>query len=139
MTGLIALLGRTMLCAIFLLSAVGNKIPKFEEVVGAMEKVGVPNARVALQGAIAFLILGSISVILGMKARLGAFLLLVFLAAATYYFHAFWKEEPGSQAYEMQMIQFMKNLALAGAMVFIIGNGAGPGSVDNRKPVNASF
>jgi len=117
-----------MLTAIFFLSAVGNKIPNFDSVVGYMEKNGVPSPRIALMGAIAFLIVGSISVALGLKARFGASLLLVFLAAATYYFHPFWKFE--GQDAMMQQIQFMKNLGLAGGMVMILGNGPGLMSFD---------
>jgi putative oxidoreductase len=82
-----------------------------------------------LAGAIAFLIVGSVSLGLGLWARIGAGLLLAFLVLATYYFHAFWKFE-GQEA-AMQQIQFMKNLALIGAMVFVIANGAGRFSVDN--------
>ena len=32
-----------------------------------------------------------------------------------------------------EMIQFLKNLALCGTMIFIIANGSGPGSFDQRK------
>src|SRR5689334_2312233 len=126
--GVTTLIGRVMLSTIFFMSAVGNKIPNFDGVAGYMQSAGVPSPRIALMGAIAFLILGSVSVVLGFKARFGATLLLIFLVAATYYFHAFWKLE-GQEA-QMQMIQFMKNLGLAGAMVMIIGNGPGLMSFD---------
>lgn len=126
--GLLALLGRIMIAAIFLMSAVGNKIPKFNDVAGYMAAEGVPQPKILLAGAIAFLILGALSLALGYKARLGAFLLLVFLGAATYYFHDFWKA-PAEQK-QSEMIQFMKNLALMGTMVFIMATGAGPWSLD---------
>src|SRR4029079_552757 len=80
-----------------------------------------------LVGAIAFLIVGSLSVLLGFKARLGAALLLTFLVLATYYFHPFWKLE--GQAQQEQMIQFMKNLSMMGAMLFVMANGSGPMSL----------
>jgi putative oxidoreductase len=134
--GLTSVLGRILLSGIFLLSAIGNKIPNFNDVVGYMEQAGVPAARLMLAGAIAFLIVGSVSVILGLWARMGAGLLLVFLVLATYYFHAFWKLE-GQEA-AMQQIQFMKNLALMGAMVFVVANGPGKFSMDEllaRKSV----
>ena len=127
--GSLSLLGRIMLCAIFVMSAVGNKIPNFKQTVAIMEGEGIPQASYLLIGAIAFLILGSLLVLLGYKARLGALLLLIFLGLATYYFHDFWKlEDP--QARQMEMINFMKNLALAGAMVFIMANGSGYWSLD---------
>ena len=128
--GLLAVLGRLMIAAIFLLSAVGNKIPRFNDVAQLMEQQGVPEPKILLGGAIAFLVLGSISIILGYKARIGAFLLLAFLGAATYYFHDFWRAPPEAQ--QDEMIAFMKNLSLMGTMVFLIANGAGPWSLDNR-------
>jgi putative oxidoreductase len=130
--GIVAVLGRVMLCTIFLLAAVGNKIPHFQDVAGVMAKEGVPAPQFLLVGAIAFLIAGSLSVILGYKARIGAALLLAFLVLATYYFHDFWTiSDP--QAQQEQMIQFMKNLGLMGAMVLVIANGTGPMSLDGRR------
>src|SRR6516165_6189977 len=130
--GIVAVVGRILLCTIFLLSAVGNKIPNFQAVAGAMANEGVPAPQVMLAGAIAFLIAGSLSVILGYKARIGAALLLVFLVLATYYFHDFWTlSDP--QAQQEQMIQFLKNLGLMGAMLLVIANGTGPMSLDGRS------
>lgn len=130
--GIVAVLGRILLCTIFLLSAVGNKIPSFSAVAGLMAKEGVPAPQVMLAGAIVFLIAGSLSVILGYKARIGAALLLAFLVLATYYFHDFWTlSDP--QAKQEQMIQFMKNLGLIGAMLLVIANGSGPMSLDRRN------
>ncbi len=128
--GLLTVIGRLMICTIFFMSAVGNKIPNFAGVAKYMESAGVPAPQLMLVGAIAFLIVGSVSVILGFKARIGAGLLLVFLVLATYYFHAFWKVD--GQEQQMQMIQFLKNLSMAGAMLLVIANGSGPMSLDNK-------
>ena len=130
--GIITVVGRVMLSLIFLMSAAGNKIPNFTEVAGYMSSEGVPAARLMLVGAIAFLIVGSFSVIVGCKARIGASLLLIFLILATYFFHDFWTIEDAT-AQQEQMIQFMKNLALMGAMLLVIANGAGPISLDSRN------
>jgi putative oxidoreductase len=128
--GALSLAGRIMLSTIFLMSAVGKKVPDFNGTAGYMESVGMPAPALMLVGAIVFLIVGSVSVIVGYHARIGAALLLVFLVLATYYFHAFWKLE-GKEAQD-EMIQFMKNLSMAGAMVFIIGNGPGAWSLDQK-------
>ena len=125
--------GRVMLATIFLMSALGNKIPNFSGTVDYMTANGVPAPSIMLAGAIVFLLAGGISVVLGFKARIGASLLAVFLILATYYFHDFWTYAPDSQDFQMQMIQFMKNLGLMGAMLMIVANGPGPGSLDNRK------
>jgi putative oxidoreductase len=129
--GVVAVLGRALLCTIFLLSAVGNKIPNFRAVAGAMAGEGVPAPQVMLVGAIVFLIAGSLSVILGYRARIGAALLLVFLVLVTYYFHDFWTVSDPRVRQE-QVIQFMKNLGLMGAMLLVIANGTGPMSLDGR-------
>lgn len=123
--------GRIMIATIFLMSAVGNKIPNYPGVVKYMESEGVPAPQVLLAGAIAFLIAGSLSIITGFKARFGAGLLAVFLVAATYYFHDFWNFTGQDQ--QQQTIQFMKNLSLLGTMVFLMANGTGPASLDNRR------
>jgi putative oxidoreductase len=82
-------------------------------------------------GAIVFLVLGSSSVIAGFKTKWGAGLLLTFLILATYYFHDFWNFEQAEA--QQQMIQFMKNLSLMGAMILLITTGPGPGSFDVRR------
>lgn len=128
--GPVALVGRIFLAAIFFMSAVGNKIPKFNEVVGYMESAGVPMPKILLPGAIAFLILGSVSLVFGYRTRIGALLLSIFLVLATYYFHDFWSFQPDAPEFQQQMIQFMKNLGLLGAMLLLIVNGPGPMSLD---------
>ena len=106
---------------------------------------GVPAPQFMLAGAIVFLIAGSLSIMVGYKARFGASLLLAFLVLATYFFHDFWTWSPEAMwvlstnsevampVQQIEMISFMKNLALMGAMLFIISNGPGPMSIDNRK------
>jgi len=77
--GFLSLLARLMIAAIFLLSAVAGKILNFNGTVEKMAAEGVPSPSILLGGAIAFLILGSLSIVLGFMGRVGAFLLLVFL------------------------------------------------------------
>src|SRR5260370_39249660 len=127
--GPVTVLGRLRLCTIFLMAAVGNKMPHFSDVARIMESVGVPAPSFLLAGAIVFLLVGSLSVIVGYKARVGAVLLLTFLVLASYYFHPFWKLE--GQAQQEQMIHFMKNLSMMGAMLFVIATGSWPMSVDS--------
>jgi putative oxidoreductase len=136
--GPLTVLSRLLLSTIFFMAAVGNKIPHFSDVAKVMESMGVPAPQLMLVGAIVFLIVGSLSVIVGYKARFGAVLLLTFLVLASYYFHPFWKLE--GQAQQDQMIHFMKNLSMMGAMLFIVANGSGPMSLDSRshKRVTAS-
>lgn len=147
--GVTTVAGRVLLTLIFLMSAAGNKIPQFSNVAQMMEGQGVPMPQVMLVGAIVFLLAGSVSIIVGFKARIGAALLLIFLVLATYYFHDFWtwpedalwvlnmNSDVKMHVQQVEMISFMKNLALMGAMLLIIANGSGPMSLDARKKVEA--
>jgi putative oxidoreductase len=127
---LFSILGRVALCTVFLSSALMTKIPNFDAVANYMKDHGVPNERLMLAGAIGFLVIGSLCVVLGFWARFGAFLLAVFLVLATYYFHNFWTLPADGPDRLPQQIHFMKNLAMLGAMLFIMGNGPGAGSID---------
>jgi len=130
--GFVTLLARLMLVAIFMLSALGNKIPQFSETVEYMASEGVPQPRLALFGAIAMLLLGGLSVIPGAWTRIGASFLFVFLIAATFFFHDFWTYADPSQdaQQQVQLIHFMKNVAIGGGLLMLVGFGAGPWSVD---------
>src|ERR1700730_8527930 len=127
--GPLTVVGRVLLCTIFFMAAVGNKIPHFSDVAKYMESAGVPAPQFMLAGAIVFLLAGSVSVIVGYQARIGAALLLTVLVLASYYFRPFWRLE--GQVQQEQMIHFMKNLSMMGAMLFIMANGSGPMSLDS--------
>ena len=129
--GVLTVVGRVMLSTIFLLSTAGNKIPQFSVVAENMQGEGIPMPKLMLAGAIIFLLAGSISVILGYKARVGALLLLIFLVLASYFYHDFWAFDD-VQRKQQEVVAFMKNMAMIGAMLLIIANGAGPMSLDNR-------
>ncbi len=127
--GLVSLMARLLMAAIFLASAIGNKIPQFKATAEYMQSEGVPNPKFALFGAIGLLLLGGLSVISGAWTRIGAMFLLVFLVAATYYFHDFWTFQDPIQR-QLQTIQFMKNMAIAGGLLSLVAFGGGPWSVD---------
>src|SRR5713226_6990536 len=57
--GPLTVLGRLLLCTIFLLAAVGDGIPHFSDVARIMESVGVPAPSFLVAGAIVFLLVGS--------------------------------------------------------------------------------
>jgi putative oxidoreductase len=87
-----------------------------------------------LIGAVALLVVGSLSVVVGYKARLGALALLVFLALATCYFHGFtfWSLL-SSQARHEHIVYLVMNLSIMGAMLFIVANGPGQMSLDGKR------
>ena len=83
-------------------------------------------------------LVGAVSVLLGLYARMGAIALLGFLIPVSVIMHDFWAIEDHQQ-HTMQMIQFMKNLALMGAMLHVIANGPGAWSLDARHRSRAAI
>lgn len=128
----IAILSRLLLAAIFLISPLVNLIPNFSATTSAMQSAGVPMPAILLSVAIAMLIAGSLALIAGYQARWGAFLLLIFLMPATYYFHAPWRAGDAAEAGQ-QVIHFLKNIGLMGAMLLIMAVGSEPGSIDQVR------
>lgn len=128
--GYAPLVGRLLITFIFLRSGIG-KIGSFSGVAGNMAAKGMPYAEVFLAGAIVLEIVGGVCVLLGWKARWGALALLIFLIPATLIFHNFWAIDP-AQAREVsnQTNHFFKNLTIMGALIFIIGMGSGPLSLE---------
>jgi putative oxidoreductase len=128
---LLAIIGRLCLSAIFLASAFTHLIPNLDGVIQEMQAKGMPAAPIFILGAIGVLVIGSALLVLGYKARFGALLLLLFLVPYTYYFQTPWNAAPGAEFGE-QLVHFLKNIGLAGAMLLIIAAGPGPGSIDER-------
>ena len=124
------LAGRILMALIFLQSGIG-KITAFGETAGAMAAKGMPMAEVLLVGAIAFELVGATLLIVGLHTRWAALALIIFLVPATLYFHNYWTY-PENEVRD-QRNHFMKNVTILGALVFVMGVGAGPLSVDNRR------
>ena len=55
----------------------------------------------------------------------------MFLLLSTYFFHDFWTRQDPMEKQE-QMIQFMKNASMMGAMLLVIAHGPGLMSIDGR-------
>ena len=92
---------------------------------------GVPAASVLvpLSGVIA--LVGSLSILLGYWAKLGAWLIVLFLIGVTP-LHKFWGvSDPMMQ--QLQMAMFMKNIAMLGGALLITQFGSGPWSLDKRQ------
>lgn len=117
-----ALIGRFLLAVIFLMSGMG-KIGDFAGTTEYMLAHGMPMASVFLIGAIVFEIVGGLSLITGYKAKYGALMLIVFLIPATLIFHNFWTVP--EDMFKLQMIMFLKNLAIAGGLLVVYAFGPG--------------
>lgn len=107
------LLGRILFGALFLGSAVGH-LAKTADMAGYASSRGVPMATLATRVTGVQLVLGALSVVLGVWGDLGALLLVAFLLPTAVLMHAFWKETD-PMAKQMETVQFNKDVALAGA------------------------
>jgi putative oxidoreductase len=95
--------------------------------------LGVPVAGLLVPFSGVMALVGGISVATGYKARWGAWVLAAFLVPVTLMMHAFWVlKDP--IAIHVQQAMFAKNLSMLGAALLIAQFGAGPISIDERKP-----
>ena len=124
------LVGRILMALIFLTSGYG-KISGFEATAAAMASRGMPMTEILLVCAIAIELTGAALLIMGWHTRWAALALVVFLIPATLYFHNYWNYPP--EQVRNQRNHFMKNVAILGGLIFVMGMGAGPLSLDNRK------
>jgi len=115
-------LGRIMISLMFVTSGLG-KISGYAGTQGYMEAMGVPGVLLPL--VIALEVLGGLAVMLGWHTRIAAFLLAGFSLLSALLFHANFGDQ-------MQMIMFMKNVAIAGGFLMIVSLGGGAFSLDNR-------
>ena len=124
-TGVLAyvgLLGRILYSVIFILSGPNH----FKaQTIGYAAAQGVPLASilVPLSGIVA--LLGGLSIALGYRAKLGAWLIVLFLVPVTLMLHRFWGvSDP--QVAQLQLGMFMKNVSMLGAALMIARVGSGP-------------
>ena len=115
-------LARLFIAIIFLMSGL-NKIGNYENTAYWMEAVGVPSLFLPI--VIALEIVGGLAIILGWKARIFSFLLAGFCVLSAIVFHS-------NFADQNEMINFMKNIAIAGGFLTITINGAGSFSLDGK-------
>ena len=77
-------------------------------------------------------VVGGLSILLGYRAKIGAWLIVLFLLIVTPIMHKFWGLTDPMMA-QVQMINFMKNLSMLGGALLIVQFGAGPLSLDARR------
>ena len=122
MANIADLIGRILISALFLLNGI-FKISNYDGTIGWMESFGMPG--ILLIPAIILEIAGPVLIIIGYKTKLAAGLLSLFCIATAFIFH----NDFGNQ---MQLISFLKNIALAGGFLILFVNGAKGFSLDNK-------
>ena len=116
-------IGRFLLSMIFVMSGFG-KISAYEGTQGYMEAMGVPGALLPL--VIITEIIGGLAIILGWKTEIAAIALAGFSIVSAIFFHT-------NFADQIQMIMFMKNIAIAGGFLLLFAQGPGAYALDNRN------
>lgn len=117
----IELAGRLLIAFIFI-GAGWSKIAGYAGTQAYMESAGVPGALLPL---VIFAELGGgLAIVFGLLTRLAAAGLAVFSIVSAILFHG--------DADPMQQIMFMKNLAIAGGLLFLVARGAGRISLDQK-------
>lgn len=114
-------LGRVLMSIIFLLSG-SMKVMHLSSMASAVHL-----SPAVLGIAAAAELAGGLSLLLGLWSRLGALGLFIFLIPTTLMFHNFWAAPPADQ--QMQMVNFLKNLAIMGGLLMIVAHGPGPLSI----------
>ena len=125
----VVVLGRFLFALIFLMAG-ANHFNK--QTIGYAASQGVPLASIAVPLSGVLAIAGGLSILLGYRAKLGAWLIVLFLVPVTLMMHKFWTVSDPMMA-QIQMIMFMKNVSMLGGALLISQFGAGPLSLDARR------
>ncbi|HWK45570.1 MAG TPA: DoxX family protein [Stellaceae bacterium] len=118
-------LGRVLMCVIFVLGGFG-KLTHPSGTIGYIAKGGLPLPMVAYVISVIIELGGGLALLVGFKTRWVAAVLAVFCVVTALAFH-------NNFADQGQMVNFLKNLTMAGGFLFVVAHGAGPLSLDNRR------
>jgi putative oxidoreductase len=134
-------LGRILIPLVFIVTGIQKlmNISQFAKLL-ADQKVPIPDEFVSWLGsipkyeALAYLIAGietlcGFLVLIGLQARWGALVLVVFTACTIIFVHPFWE---GGLDQIAQRTEALKNLSIMGGLLLIVAVGSGPSSVDHR-------
>ncbi len=116
---------RILVAAIFMMDAldiIGQTLAAHE-----MAAHGVPAALIPLliMTARALQLIAGLGLILGIYPRISAVALLLFLIPATLLAHSFW-QVLGTPQYQVQLINFFRNVCMAGGLIFILATKGQP-------------
>jgi putative oxidoreductase len=128
-SGPIVLLGRFLFVLIFVMSGPRHFM---SQIIGYAASQGVPMASIAVPLSGVLALVGGLSILLGYHAKIGAWMIALFLVGVTPMMHKFWAvTDP--MMYQMQFAMFLKNASMLGAALLISQFGSGPWSLDARR------
>jgi uncharacterized membrane protein YphA (DoxX/SURF4 family) len=107
------LAGRVLLGGFFIISGVRH-FQHLAMMAGFTGSKGVPSPKLAVQVSGLMIILGGISILLGVKPHWGIALVSAFLVPVTFLMHQYWNHTDPMMRINDQ-VNFMKNVAILGA------------------------
>jgi len=113
------LIGRLLFGGFFLYNGIHHLTSRKQMAPYAGAK-GVPNPETTVTLTAIPLLVGGASILLGVKPKYGAAAILGFLAGVSPIMHDFWRNEDPNER-QANMINFMKNAALAGGALALMG------------------
>ncbi len=126
---IVTVAGRILFSVIFIMSGF---LHFSQQEIGYAAQAGVPMARLLVPASGILALVGGLSILLGYRAKMGAWLLVLFLVPVTVMMHNFWAVKDPMMA-QMQMAMFLKNVTMLGGALLISQLGVGPWSVDGRR------
>ena len=128
---------RILMSIVFLLNAVGiidQTIPAKELI---ERRVSAQLVSRLMLAARALELVAALSLSLGVYPRVAALALLAFLVPATFVSHSFWLAL-GTNAFQPQLINFFKGVAIWGGLLFIATSSTQPRIASQRSPESTS-
>lgn len=123
----VLLIGRILFAFMFIMSGLNHLKPaNTAAMTGYAQFKKVPMAKLSVQLSGIVMVLGGLSIILGVYADVGAIVISALLIAMAVMMHDFWKADAASK--QTEMIAFMKNISMAGGALFIFAIAAQEGS-----------
>ncbi|RIK34974.1 MAG: DoxX family protein [Chloroflexi bacterium] len=112
------LIGRIIVGIFYLMNAY-NHFTQVGGMSGYASSKGVPAPQIAVIGSGVLLLIGGLSILLGFYPLIGVLAIVLFYLPVSLMMHNFWTvEDPQSK--QMEMIQFMKNMALMGSALMFL-------------------
>ena len=108
--------GRILLSLLFILSA-ASKIAAWAPLAQQLGAKGIPYAPLFLGAALVIELVGGLTLLLGWHARVGAWVLFLYLIPTTAIMHDFWTYTGAEQ--QVELVNFLKNLAIMGGLLLV--------------------
>ena len=119
------LLGRILLSVIFLLSGFG-KLTAISGTAGYFGSLGLPLPTVTAVIVGLIELLGGLAILVGFQTRIVGWVMAIFTVATALVAHTGWADQS-------QMINFLKNLGIAGGFIVLASAGAGAYSINAKR------